>query len=261
MGMATKCLHVYRGFLLEKNITVIMRAGKLDRLKDINIQSDHIWYLHYNSYHKDLFAAFQEFAKGKLLDIGCGNKPYSKVLEAYISEYVGCDIVQSSENSVDILCPANAIELENEIFDTIISTQTIEHVEDHQGLVNEAFRLLKKDGYFILSGPLYWPLHEEPYDFFRFTKHGFKYILEKAGFEVVLIKSNGGKWSVAGQAFLHALFPQLYNIKGLKGKLFRGIFKFIGGIKTVNNFFLYLDSKNTDYLNTMNYVVIAKKGR
>jgi len=146
-----------------------MRPEKLQRLNTVEIPIDHIWYLHYNSYHRDLCAALEGYATGKLLDIGCGNKPYSEILKPLIGEYVGCDIVQSSDKQVDILCPANNIPIEDNSFDTVMSTQTIEHVEDHQGLVNEAYRLLKPNGFFIISGPLYWPLHEEPYDFFRFT--------------------------------------------------------------------------------------------
>jgi len=237
----------------------IDRAENLDRLREFNISEDHIWYLHYKPFHEELAAAIKLYAKGKLLDIGCGNKPYAGILSPYITEYIGCDIIQSSNNCVDILCPANKIPLDDNGFDTVFSTQTIEHVEDHQGLLNEAYRLLNKGGHLIIIGPMYWPLHEEPYDFFRFTKHGFKYILEKAGFEIVDIRSNGGKWSVAGQALLHALYPHVNSIKGIKGKLVNGFIKMIGGIKTINRFFLHLDSKATDYKNTMNYVVIAKK--
>ncbi|MGO4876832.1 class I SAM-dependent methyltransferase [Pedobacter psychrotolerans] len=237
-----------------------MRTENLNRLSSTDIQIDNLYYLHYKYYHTDLFGAFEKYAHGSLLDIGCGNKPYQDKLADKVINYTGVDIIQSSKNKVDYICPANNIPLESNLFDTVISTQTIEHVEDHQGLINEAYRLLKPDGVFILSGPLYWPLHEEPYDFFRFTKYGFKYILEKAGFEIIETKSNGGKWSVAGQALLHALFPQIFSISGIKGKIIRTSFKMIGGIKSLNKFFIFMDKQGTiDYSNTMNYVIIAKK--
>ncbi|MGF7038458.1 class I SAM-dependent methyltransferase [Mucilaginibacter lappiensis] len=236
-----------------------MRKENIGRLNTTHIALDDQYYLHYKYYHQDLFNAFSKYGSGKLLDIGCGNKPYGEILKPYITEYIGCDIIQSSENRADIICPANNIPLSIGSFDTVISTQTIEHVEDPQGLVNEAYRLLKKDGHFIVSGPMYWPLHEEPYDFFRFTKHGFKYIMEKAGFSVITINSNGGKWSVVGQAFIHALFPLIYQIQGIKGKFARFFFKLTGGVKTINKIFSYLDNRFKDHTNTMNYVVVAKK--
>lgn len=155
---------------------------------------------------------------------------------------------------------ANAIPLENEIFDTLFSTQTIEHVEDHQGLVNEAFRLLKKEGYFILSGPFYWYLHEEPYDFFRYTKHGFKYILEKAGFEIVEIKENGGAWATLGLIINHTFgFNNPNANKVAKG--IKYVFKKLKFAILVNRVFSYLDKKDFNPINTINYVVIAKKSK
>lgn len=235
-----------------------MREENLSRLNKTEVNIDDLYYLHYKYYHRDLFNAFEKYATGNLLDIGCGNKPYQDKLSKLINNYTGVDIIQSNENKVDILCLANNIPLDSNSFDTVISTQTIEHVEDHQGLVNEAFRLLKPNGYFIVSGPMYWPLHEEPYDFFRFTKYGFKYILEKAGFEITAIKSNGGNWSVAGQALLHAILPSIYNVKGTKGIFLRKAFKIIG-IKGLNTFFSKIDEEINDETNTMNYVFVAKK--
>ncbi|RZK57795.1 MAG: hypothetical protein EOO87_01965 [Pedobacter sp.] len=106
---------------------------------------------------------------------------------------------------------------------------------------------------------MYWPLHEEPHDFFRFTKHGLKYILENSGFEILEINANGGKWAVAGQALIHAIHPTVLNIKGIKGKIIKTTFKLFEGLKLINKVFAYIDDKSPDYTNTMNYVVVARK--
>lgn len=229
---------------------------RLEHVKEIDIY--HTNYLVYLSFHRDLYNAIKNFAKGKLLDIGCGNKPYEIWCKEIVSEYVGCDIVQSSGNKVDVLSSANKIPLDSNSFDTVLSTQVIEHVEDHQGLIDEAYRLLKPQGYFILSGPMYWNLHEEPYDFFRFTKHGFKYILEKAGFEVCEIVANGGAWATLGQVINHTFEFKNSNAnkvaKGLKYLFFK-----LRMYVLVNKVFSYLDRKDYNTINTMNYVVVAKK--
>jgi len=125
--------------------------------------------------------------------------------------------------------------------------------------VNEAFRILKPGGYFIISGPMYWPLHEEPYDFFRFTKYGFKYVLEKGGFEIVETKSNGGKWALCGQVIVQTFYPEITTAKSFKGKVLKNTLKFIGGIKTINKFFSAMDEGSKDEKSTMNYVIVAKK--
>lgn len=236
-----------------------MKDREIRRLNDLNINRDHSLYLHYKFYQDELFKALKQHAKGKLLDIGCGNKPYKQLIEHQIESYLGCDIVQSENNTVDIICNADEIPMESSLFDTVISTQTIEHVENPQGLVAEAYRLVKPNGYLIISGPMYWPLHEEPFDFYRFTKYGFKHTIEHAGFEIETICPCGGKWALAGQALLHAIYPTLYNIKGFKGKIIGFIVKTLRLIKLINIVFEHLDNHVTDYTNTMNYVVIAKK--
>lgn len=234
-----------------------MRTENSSRLSDSNISKSNVHYLHYRYYHAALFAAISKFAKGKLLDIGCGNKPYEKILANKITGYVGCDIIQSSLNKVDVLCPADKIPLDSNTFDTVFSTQTIEHVENHQGLVNEAYRLIKPGGYFIVSAPMFWHLHEEPYDFFRFTKYGFMYIFKNAGFEIEEVNPNGGAWATSGQSFIHALL--LSKSKNFFIHALRFLFLRLRLYWLINALFSWLDKVDYNPRNTMNYVVIGKK--
>jgi SAM-dependent methyltransferase len=236
-----------------------MREENIGRLSSFDIPISDQHYLVYKSYHKILFECLQKYTKGKVLDIGCGNKPYMPIIDSQITEYIGCDVVQSSQNVVDILSEATDIPLPDDSFDTIISTQTIEHVAEHQKLVNEAYRLVRPGGYFIVSGPMYWPLHEEPYDFFRFTKHGFIHVLTKAGFSVIEERANGGKWALCGQALIHTLFPDINGHKTFKWKVFRKILNLLGGIAAINKFFNHMDEKYYDERNTMNYVFVVRK--
>lgn len=236
-----------------------MREELIGRLNSVEISIDHPHYLVYRYYHADLFRVLKKYSHGHLIDIGCGNKPYEIIIKQQIEKYKGCDIVQSSDRRVDVICPANKIPLPSESFDTALSTQTIEHVEDPQGLINEAYRLLKPGGHFILSGPMYWPLHEEPYDFFRFTKYGFSSLLKNAGFAVEEESANGGKWALCGQALIQAAYPDIETPNSFKWRSLRLCFKLIGGIKGINRIFSKLDDENKDVSNTMNYVFVAKK--
>ena len=223
-----------------------MREDKLKRLQSFNnINITNNYYLVYQPLIRDLKYAVESYAKGKLLDIGCGNKPYLELFEKKCDEYLGCDIVQSSENKVDIICEATKIPIAANSFDTIFCTQVIEHVENHDKLLSEMYRLLKPNGYVILSGPMYWHLHEEPHDFFRFTKHGFRFIFERQKFKMVETLANGGKWATLGQMIIHTFPYRLTKMKSFR--------------KLNNKLFSYLDKKYYDDSNTMNYVIVAKK--
>jgi len=211
--------------------------------KNVRI-SDH-YYLVYKPLIRDLEYAAGKYAGDRVMDIGCGNKPYREMFDRIAKEYIGCDVVQSSQNKVDIICEATKIPLPGSSFDTVFSTQVIEHVGDHRALLKEAYRLLKPGGHIIISGPMYWHLHEEPNDYFRFTKYGFKLILEESGFTVLEILPNGGKWATLGQMVIHTFPAFLVN-----RKIFR----------TFNNrIFSYLDKNYYHDFNTMNYVVVGKK--
>jgi len=230
-------------------MTTLAREEHVDRLRTTEVGISSTLYLHL----KPLFAGLEQasaHARGRMLDLGCGNKPYQAMFAKRVSEHVGCDVVQSSERCVDILCPATAIPIEDGAFDTVLCTQVIEHVADHKLVLKEAFRLLKPEGKLILSAPMYWPLHEEPYDFFRFTKHGLDYLLKETGFVQVEMIPNGGKWALAGQALVHCLVTTRFCDWAITRKIL---------LPSVNRAFAWIDSKHTNHNNPMNYVVVARK--
>lgn len=227
------------------------------RLSSSSVTKSDIHYLHYVSLHRDIKHAIEKFAKGKILDIGCGNKPYEKEFKTRCSEYIGCDIEQSSIEKVDIICDATNIPLESDEFDTVFCTQTIEHIPEFQKVINESYRLLKKEGYFIISGPMYWHLHEEPNDYHRFTKYGFAFALEKAGFKVKKVYENGGAWATSGQALLHAVMYS--NSKNVIIKFIRFLYNRLIFKLLHNSIFGWLDKKDFNPVNTMNYIIVASK--
>ena len=220
------------------------RPENVDRLRDCQTEIGDPAYLHLRSLFADLKHA-SRYARGRLLDIGCGNKPYAGMFASRVSEHVGCDVVQSSESRVDFICPATALMVDDSSYDTVLATQVIEHVADHRAMLCEAFRALKDNGVLILSGPMYWPLHEEPYDYFRFTEYGLRYLVESIGFVVVEIKQNGGKWALCGQVIVHTI---------TRTRLFRHCV-----LKTINRIFAFLDDRFPSRENPMNYVLVAYK--
>ncbi|MDL2207990.1 class I SAM-dependent methyltransferase [Parabacteroides sp. OttesenSCG-928-O15] len=222
-------------------------------------------YLYYTYYFKDLKEIFDSYIRkgNRVLDIGCGNKPFENYIRGLTEEeskdsYIGCDLEQSSEEKVDILCDATNIPLST-AFDVVICTQLIEHVFDHQKVFEEAYRILNPGGFFIVSSNFLWETHEAPYDFYRFTRFAFQKLLEKTGFEVIEGRANGGKWatigqflSIAGHIAHRPTDPLL--LRALR-TAFRKTFHW-----TCNSLFFYLDKKhyNPDRY-TMNYIFVGKK--
>jgi SAM-dependent methyltransferase len=234
-----------------------MRRENLARLSTTEISKSDSFYLHYLSLHHDIKNIIGQYASGRVLDIGCGNKPYEKEFVGKVEEYIGCDIVQSSLQKVDIICDAKSIPLVSEQFDTVFCIQTIEHIDKHQDVLNEASRLLKKGGNMIVSAPFYWPLHEVPDDYFRFTRYGLAYLLQQSGFTIVEIIENGGSWAVTGQSFIHSLIDD--SSKHFFLRVMRFIFFRLKWIRIHNSIFSWLDKVDFNRNMPMNYLVVAKK--
>ena len=142
---------------------------------------------------------------GRILDFGCGNKPYSTVLPN-ATALVGVDVEQSSERCVDVLVePGEPLPFATGWFDGAICTEVIEHVEEPWTVLEEIGRVVRSSGRIIVTAPFVWPLHEEPRDFMRFSPHALAYLLERAGFEVEVVERAGGLSSVINQLLAERL--------------------------------------------------------
>jgi len=228
-----------------------------DRLKKPETSLNSNSYLVYKYLFRDLRTVIGKYASGKLLDVGCGNKPY-RALFTHIDSYTGCDVVQSSEFLVDVICPATNLPFEKGQFDSVFSTQVLEHVDDHQAAFGEISRVLKPGGYFIFSVPFTWELHEEPYDYFRFTRYGISFLMEKYGFENIEIIPNGGKWAAIGQMRVNIIWSRFRKRPSL-AKWYKLVIKYSGLRMILNTYYSLLDQWEFDELLTLNYVCVARK--
>jgi SAM-dependent methyltransferase len=150
----------------------------------------------------------ERYLFGSLIDIGCGIKPYSKLLEPFVSDHVGVDheVTFHDKSNIDLFGTAYEIPVEKETFDTAICTAVLEHLEEPEQALRECNRVLKPGGIAVYSVPFIWHLHEEPRDFYRYTKYGLKYLFEKAGFEIVELEALSGFWVTFGQLFVYNIY-------------------------------------------------------
>jgi SAM-dependent methyltransferase len=131
---------------------------------------------------------------GVVYDLGCGIRPYEHDILSKADQYVGVDWSGTLHGLCsDVVADLNrTLPIENDVADTVVSFQVLEHLSEPQTMLNEACRILKPGGQMLLTVPWQWTVHEVPYDYFRYTPFGLKYLFEKAGFVDVVVKPQSG---------------------------------------------------------------------
>ena len=157
--------------------------------------------------HQDRFVAAHAAAavRGRLIDIGCGEKPYQSVLSPYVTQHFGVEHPDTPLPSaqVDLFASADALPLPDASFDTAVMMSVLEHCSDHRGVLRETRRVLTPGGHLLVSVPFLMFPHLEPWDFRRYTAWGFRKVLADAGFEVISVEPLGGYWAVAATLGLY----------------------------------------------------------
>ncbi|MDT8411454.1 MAG: class I SAM-dependent methyltransferase [Vicingaceae bacterium] len=148
----------------------------------------------------DLVASFYQeniplYVSGNLLDLGCGKVPLYAAYENYISDVTCVDWQNTIHKNpfLDIETDINQpLPIENENFDTVILSDVLEHIRKPEELIAEIHRIMKPNGKFMLNVPFFYWLHEQPFDYFRYTKFALQSMLEDAGFKVLKLEPMGG---------------------------------------------------------------------
>jgi len=127
------------------------------------------------------------YLTGRLLDFGCGSKPYKELFD--VQEYIGLDIRESGHyhksEQVDVYYDGKTIPFDDNHFDSIFSSEVLEHVFNLEQILDELHRVTKPGGHLLITLPFVWEEHEIPFDFARYTSFGIDYLLKKTGFEVI----------------------------------------------------------------------------
>lgn len=206
---------------------------------------------------RNLFKFYKKYSSklsGNLIDIGCGNKPYKDFFK-HCKSYVGLEIESENvKNSADFVYDGKNFPFDDEIFDSAICSEVLEHVFEPNIFLRQINRVLKKNGLIILTLPFFWDEHEQPYDYARYTSFGLRYILEKENFEIIEQVKIGNNLSIIAQLLNCYIYKKLYENKNFLLKslslIFFTFFNFIGIIISIfpKNNDMYLDN-----------LVVAKK--
>ena len=133
--------------------------------------------------------SISHYARGDLLDVGCGTKPYEIFFD--VDKYVGLEINTSNtltNSNHDYLYNGDVFPFKDNQFDSVLTSQVLEHSFNPNIFISEIRRVLKPNGILILTVPFIWDEHEQPFDFARYSSFGIKHILNSNNFEVIEYK-------------------------------------------------------------------------
>jgi SAM-dependent methyltransferase len=124
----------------------------------------------------------------RVLDVGAGGAPYRELFAA--QTYTTADHAATLHGGdVDIVAPADALPLADGTFDAVLCTQVLEHVPHPLAVLRELKRVLVPGGRLIATVPFVWEEHEQPHDFFRYTRYGIGHLLGEAGFDQLDVRA------------------------------------------------------------------------
>jgi len=169
---------------------------------------------------KKILIVLRKYAKGRLIDIGCGDMPFKRHLTDSVTRYESLDRESRTEGVTYIGDAMDMHMVSDESYDTAICFEVLEHVPNPFKAVSEIKRILKIEGILLLSVPHMWIIHEAPHDYLRFTNFGLKYILEENQFEVISIEAVGGLFSFLGHFVSSGILCLFWRVPLLKQLMF-----------------------------------------
>jgi len=141
-------------------------------------------------------------AKGKLLDIGCGTGEFLQAMKQVNWDVQGMETAKdartfASQNEIPVADNLNKI---NDKFDIITMWHVLEHIHDVDELMKNIQRLLKDDGYFIITVPnincfdsqFYkdeWIALDTPRHLYHFRPQDINSLINKYNFKLIRISN------------------------------------------------------------------------
>jgi SAM-dependent methyltransferase len=242
---------IYRGL---KNISKLLFAWDAEFIRPKLKLQNYISYIHRYYIYAFINKQRANFS-GSVLDLGCGASPYLECFDSFKCDYTGIDIHKGEkEGEVNYhQYDGSIIPFEVESFKIIVATEVFEHV-GNLNLFKEVYRVLQKDGTFYLTIPFIHHLHEQPHDYWRYTKFGIENVLKDYGFTITYLEPRGGIVEV----FLSIVYYLISQIPFLgPARLF--IYLFILPITIISRVFTFDWNIRSSANITLGYQIICKK--
>jgi SAM-dependent methyltransferase len=201
--------------------------------------------------------AIPEYARGDLLDLGCGTVPLYGLYSRYVDSTTCSDWEnsQSTNPHIDMFIDLNEIPLpiDDASFDTVLLSDVLEHVMHPWELIDEVARILRPGGTLLLNVPFYYVIHSPPYDFHRFTEFALRAMCERAGLDVIELSPTGGAAEVIAD-----VTGKVLAIQPWVGKALSTAYTWLAGFWVRGWFGRYLTS-TTESTFPIAYALVARR--
>lgn len=162
--------------------------------------------------------AHRDYGLYRLLDVGCGEKPYEPLFAPFASAYVGVDPVDNP--IADLRGTVEALPAADESFDVVLCLQVLEHCDDPALAVAELSRVTAPGGRVLASTHGVMAYHPSPVDYWRWTHAGLERLFaENAVWASVTVTPASGTAACLGM--LASLYIDLGARRARVGSLAR----------------------------------------
>lgn len=172
--------------------------------------------LHFEALTEDAVAALADSLpySARVLDAGAGECRHAACFPR--QRYYGVDLALGDPawdySRLDAIADLSALPFRDASFEACLNIVTLEHVRQPQAVLAELARVLKPGGRLLLVVPHAWEIHQAPHDYFRYTRHGVRHLVEGAGLQPLQISPMGGYFRFLSRQLLNGLqfFPGLW---------------------------------------------------
>ncbi|MBI3698158.1 MAG: class I SAM-dependent methyltransferase [Acidobacteria bacterium] len=191
----------------------------------------------------------------RVLDAGAGEGRYARHFAH--CRYVGVDLAVGDQawdySRLDARADLARLPFPDRRFGAALNIVVLEHTHEPGRVLAEIARVLEPGAPLLLIAPQEWGVHQAPYDYYRYTRHGLEWLLAQAGFAGLRIEPVGGFFTLLGRRLLDAV---LYFQGGWRWVLFPFVAALAGPPGVVLPLLDFLDREKNS---TLGYLCTARK--